>query len=278
MVIVTLLTAFLLAQVDRMVIDRPPDAAQLEENAFAIEAEPLAITRGRTTTIVVKGRDGEALKTLAVNPPDGIKLGEIKALPPAADGRKAVSVAVTVDAKAEPGDRELTLTVAPTIAGSGARPGDDEAAKQMDAMIKEIIKRETRPQPAGALRINSHDVKITKVELVSGTGAAAMRITVEDEQGDIEGASRSGAEAPKEGEIVMITEPLSSEVRCGKEVFYAVLRDSTIHERKPPTVVLQAAIDASELAGKSGCDLHVQVEDKAGNVSGWFVTKLWGEK
>jgi hypothetical protein len=276
MLMITLLTtAFVLAQGDgRIVTTAPPAATRPAPNVPAADAEPEMITRGRTTTIVVKGADVEVLKTLGVSPPDGVKLGEIKVLPAGKDGRKAVSVAVTVDANAKPGERDLTLIVAPNIVGTGARAGDDEAAKQMEKMMQEIIKRETKAQPAGTLHINSHDVKITKVDFVGGKTDGAARITVEDEAGDLVAGTPVGGEAKGELGIVQIAEPVASEAHCGDETFYAVLTESSIQEKKPPSVVLQAGLDTQEIQGKSGCELRVRVEDKAGNVSPWFATKL----
>ncbi len=275
MLIVTLLTTVLLAQGDgRTLTTAPPAEVQPPPDAAQAEAEPAVITRGRTTTIVVKGADVETLKTLGVSPADGVRLGQIKVLPPEKDGRKAVSVAVTVDANAKPGERELTLTLKPNFMGSGARPGDDEAAKQLEKMMQEIVKRETKAQPAGTLHINSHDVKITKVEVVGGKTDGAVRITVEDEVGDLDATAREAAKDEAGTGFVQIVEPIISEVSCGHEIFYAVLMDSRISERKPPSVVLQADLDTQELAGKSGCELRVRVEDKAGNISGWFATKL----
>lgn len=263
-----------MAQSDgRMVTTAPSAAVQPVPNVLAAEAEPEMITRGHTTTIVVRGADVEALKTLALSPADGVKLGEIKVLPPGKDGRQAVSVAVTVDANAKPGERDLTLTIAPHIATT-SRPGDEAGTKYMEQMMKEIMKRETKAQPAGTLHINSHDIKITKVDFTGGKTDGAARITVEDEAGDLVAGTPVGGEAKGELGLVQIAEPVASEARCGDETFYAVLTESNIQERKPPSVVLQASLDTRELEGKSGCELRVRVEDKAGNVSAWFATKL----
>jgi hypothetical protein len=226
-------------------------------------AEPDAVTRGRSTTIVVKGSKVETLKTLQVSPPDGVRLGEIT---PAKDGSQAVTVVVTVDATAKPGERELTLVVAPTVAtAGGARPaGDDEMAQQMDQFVREIIKRETKPVASGALHINAHDVKITKVEVVGGQ----VRVTATDEAGDIVADSGGGEETIRE-----IKDPLIAEAHCADEIVYGLLWETRV-QGQPPAVTLVADLDPEGLAGKTACELRVRVRDKDGNLSGWSTTKL----
>jgi hypothetical protein len=277
-----LVTTLLLAEMQiRTVTEAPPKTAEPPAvDALSAEAEPDMVVRGRSTTVVVKGGDEAALQTLQVDPADGIKLGAIKVLPPRPDGAKAVEVTVTVDAAAKPGDRDLMLTVTPTVhmattppraadPSAPAPPGDVGAF--VEKMRQEIIKRETKPLVAGTLHVNTHEVKVTAVDS-GGSPPAAITVTVTDEAGDVVVDPEPAKEA-EEG-IVSVPVPLLTELHCGKEVIDAFPEALTIAERKPPTVVLAAKLDAEEARGRSGCELRVRVQDKEGNLSNWYTKML----
>src|SRR5262245_61615430 len=145
--IALIIAAALIAQTNAPVVTRAPARAPepaVEREPFA-DAEPDAVTRGRSTTVVVKGLDVDSLKTLQVSPPDGVQLGPVTVLPARSDGSIAVSVPITVDRTAQPGERTLMLTYTPKIAVSiGTRPGDPQNAA-IEKAFEQILKQQTKP-------------------------------------------------------------------------------------------------------------------------------------
>src|ERR1700694_944777 len=89
-----------------------PGLAAAQTQFFAT-ADPDIAVRGQTTRITVRGRDDESLRTLAINPPAGVRIVSIAPLPNQSRGQAAATVTLEVDANAQPGKRSLMLTIAP---------------------------------------------------------------------------------------------------------------------------------------------------------------------
>jgi len=246
-----------------------PAAAALGTEPFA-EAEPDVVLRGRTLTIVVRGRDLESLKTLQLSPPGGVEIRSITPLPSRADQSAAVSVELAVAASAEPGERVLLLTVPPQISTSSAtRPGDDSTARAMEAMVRTLVKDRTPPLETGSLYINSHELAVTAVTVGIGE-SREVRITVTDAVGDLRTPATGSA-----GIVVVsgFSELLASEARCASDVIDGVLDEAEVKETGAGTVILVARL--MHLPPVSGtCTLRVRVYDQAHNTSPWFTTKL----
>ena len=245
------------------------------------EANPDVVTRGTSTTIVVTGNSAEELKTLQIDPPDGIRLSGMRPLPARGNGLSAMEVVVTVDRAAAPGMRSLVMTTAPIFGvSSTTRPGADPATRQIEQAFQEIIKRETKPAEVGTLFVNAHDVKITQVRVAG----SRVTITVVDPMGDIvlepSGAAvipiGSAGTAPIE--LHAVSGPIESEVRCGGQIADSfVLPTGPLTNRDASGAVqLSGELDLSELQGV--CDLRVRVVDKDGNVSLWYSTKVQGRR
>jgi hypothetical protein len=231
-------------------ITRPPGGTQTRDAGFAFaQPEPDVITRGRATTITVRGRAVEELRTLRVDPPDGIRIGGIRALGPQPDGSQAISVTITVDAGAEPGDRALTLSTAPAVPGA------------LDAKLALV----------GSLRINSHDVRIVRVD--RGASARDLRISVTDESGDIAADGRRATVRSSDAAAVV---PIAvvTEVRCGQEAVDSIPVDSaTVESRTGSTLVIAARLTAAVDGRPADCHLRVRVQDNQGNVSAWAAVR-----
>jgi len=228
-------------------ITRPPGGTQTRDAGFAFaQPEPDVITRGRATTIVVRGRAAEELRTLRVDPPDGIRIGEIRALGPQPDGSQAISITIIVDAGAEPGDRALTLSTAPAVPGA------------QDAKLALV----------GSLRINSHDVRIVRVD--RGASARDLRISVTDEGGDIAADGRRGTVRSSDAATAVVPIAVVTEVRCGQEAVDSIPVDSTtVESRNGSTLVIAVRLMAAVDGRPADCHLRVRVQDNQGNVSAW---------
>jgi hypothetical protein len=242
-----------------------------------VEADPDVVLRGRTVKIIVKGSDMAALKTLQVNPPEGIRLGVITPLPARPDGSAAVSVELHVDSSAEPGERTLTLIVAPTISTtSAARPGGASVPPEMQKLFEAVTKRETIPIEGGLLYINSHELTITKVD-VERRAPFAVRIAVTDAEGDFQPSGPRTTSTPQPDAISVLgasSDLLISEARCGKDIFDSVVDDAVVRERQGSSVPIAGTLAASALEGAGPCELRVRVRDSAGNTSPWFKMKI----
>jgi hypothetical protein len=232
-----------------------------------VEADPDVVLRGRTVKIIVKGSDMAALKTLQVNPPEGIRLGVITPLPARPDGSAAVSVEL----------RTLTLIVAPTISTtSAARPGGASVPPEMQKLFEAVTKRETIPVEGGLLYINSHELTITKVD-VERRAPFAVRIAVTDAEGDFQPSGPRTTSTPQPDAISVLgssSDLLISEARCGKDIFDSVVDDAVVRERQGSSVPIAGTLAASALEGAGPCELRVRVRDSAGNTSPWFKMKI----
>lgn len=255
-----------------------PVDPQVDRGAFA-DAEPDVVLRGTSTTIVVAGSDADALKTLQVDPPNGVRLSGIKALPARPDGSSAIEVIVTVDGSAEPGERSLVLTAPPTMSVSSAgRPGADPMTKQMELAFQEIMKRETKPTPLGTLYINAHDIRITQVR-IQGRQVA---IIVVDPVGDIVAEPMSsaipiGGGATAAIDIRQMGGPIESEARCaGETIDSPVNATGTIGKRSDAAGAVQVSGELDLAALTGACELRIRVRDKDGNISPWYSTTVQG--
>jgi hypothetical protein len=263
--------------------DAPPVAPDPLDAALA-HPDPDAVTRGQATTIVVVGRDPEALKTVGIAPADGIRLGAITPLAPRPDGLHAISVAVTVDAHAAAGDRELTIMDAPRFSTTTApgRAGGDDMQQRMQEMMQAIAARETRPLAVATIHINAHDVTIANVDARREGDRLRLRVTAVDERADItaEGAGPTGIIAidqPKPSaapDLVTVVEALETETRCGSGLVDTFADDIRIEGRQGSTVVLTASLDAAPVAGRTDCEVRVRVRDRDGNASRWTSAML----
>jgi hypothetical protein len=237
-------------------------------------ADPDVVVRGRSTRIVIQGRDAEALKTLQVHPPEGIRVESITPLPSRSDGLAAVSVAIAVDAAAATGERALMLSMPMKIVTDTSTRGDDEAAKQLQAFIDAVAKEDARPEEFGRLYVNSHDISITAVEVERPPGGR-VRITATDPAGDIEFSSPAPIEiGGSPADIELADEPIISEARCGSDVFVNVLVDAAVASRSGSAIVTTAELVLPPLGGPPDCELRVRLQDKAGNTSAWFKTAV----
>ena len=267
------LASLLLAVTQAPVITRAevkpgsPDATAI---LFA-EAEPDVVLRGRTATLVVRGRDLISLKTLTIEPAAGISVRAITPLPARPDGSAAVRVELAVEAAAEPGERALLLTDPPKLmTASGVRPGGDSMSARVSELAQKVLQEQTTPSEAGWLYVNSHELLVTGVTIGTGEPREVV-ITVSDPAGDLE----TPAAPPSSGGIVFLnsSDLLISEARCGQDVIDSVLDDARVKASRPGTVTLVARLSREELPGNAACTLRVRVRDKAHNTSPWFTTK-----
>lgn len=178
---------FLIAQTAGSMVSVPVGTAAPEQEQVAdavTSIEPDVVARGRSSQIVVKGRDVAVLKTIDVRPADGVRIAQVQPLPAPADGGAAVSVTIAVDPGGAPGPRELTV-VDPTQGSvvTSMRPGTDLTPE----LLKDLQAHTRRAQSitAGTIRVNTHEIAIADAQL-TGTGARrTLRMTVVDEGDDL---------------------------------------------------------------------------------------------
>jgi hypothetical protein len=241
-----------------------PDSAR----PFA-EAEPDVLLRGRTATVVVRGRDLAALKTLTIGSPAGITIRSIIPLASSGKGVAAVRVELTVAADAEPGEHALRLTIAPEIQSSaGLRPGGDSLKGTVGEAIGKVMQQGAEPEEYGWIYVNSHDLLVTDVK--RGRGDEVL-ITASDPEGDLETPTL----AATTGDLVLVTgsDLVTSEARCGGDVIDSVLDDARVKEARAGRVLLAATLAREALPEGTACTVRVRVRDKAKNTSPWFTMK-----
>lgn len=245
------------------------------------DPEPDAITRGQSTVVTVKGSSLDALKTLTIEPAAGVRLGAIEPLPGQADGSQAVRVTITVDANAAPGDRDIMLTIAPTVSMSAPRTGDSngDTALRMDELRRSIIARETRPMAVGSIHVNGHDIKVARASFVRNGESVTAAVVVEDAQDDL--GDRPSPPVVFSGgsgglELVPVSDPLTIEARCGAGDRIDLLPAEVKIDARRGASMITVTLDAEDLAGQSNCEIRVRAEDAEGNLSPWFVTHLTG--
>lgn len=235
----------------------PPTQTQVAEPVSSIV--PDVVVRGRSSQLVVKGRDLTVLKTIDAKSGEGLRIAQVQPLPAPAEGGAAVSVTIVVDPGAAPGPRELTVvdpsqgTVVTTV-----RPGADlppDVLKDLEAFGRRAL-----TVTAGAIHVNGHEIAITGAQLTGSGARRSLRMTVVDEAGDL---------VPAEG-------ALEPQVLCGDRLRSGDLLSNVTPERQGSNVVVSAELDASDVSSLGGCVLKVRAKDKAGNLSAWFETKVDG--
>ncbi|MBI4908746.1 MAG: hypothetical protein HY820_34315 [Acidobacteria bacterium] len=246
--------------------------AALGQNApllpFA-DATPDTILRGQSTRVVVKGRDAASLHTLKVEPGDGVTIRAITPL-----SASSVSVEIAVEGDAKIGERQLMLTLAPTISRTPSVRESGLSQQPLEAFRDSIVKGNSTVMEAGSVYINSHAISITNVSVVANQNHRLIRITASDTRGDFAAQARPGI-APAAG-IQLVTAPdwMVSEARCGKDVFDSPITDAVVASREGASATIVAQLSMEGLAASGPCELRVRVRDAAGNTSGWYTSRL----
>jgi hypothetical protein len=269
---ISVLASLLLGAFQQQVTTRAAVKLESSETASRLfaEAEPDVVLRGRTATLVVRGRDLASLKTLTVSPAAGITVHSITPLPKRSDGTAAVQVELEIAGDAEPGERSLLLTDPPRVmTSSGVRPGSDSLTARVNELASKVIREQATPSEAGWLYVNSHELLVTAVTLGTGKSSEVL-ITVTDAAGDLETPV-----ARATGDVVFLnsSDLLTSEARCGRDMIDSVLDDARVKDSRPGSVTLAARLARDELPAHSMCTLRVRVRDKAHNTSPWFSTR-----
>ncbi len=247
--------------------------------AFFATADPDVLLRGQTARITVRGRDDESLRTLAVKPPNGVRIVSVTPLPNQPRGQAAATVTIAVDPSAQPGKRALMLTIAPNrqdgFSGSEAvrQPGNKQTNTALNDAFEHVTKNATRPEEYGEIYINSHTPTVTAVEIRRGDPGQA-RITVNDPAGNFQPAPpRPGA-----GGITVLSaaEWLSSELHCGQDILEDALspiEGNIVVSKAGPTTIVATELPQMEFK-TNVCELKVRVRDRLGNTSPWLKTRV----
>ena len=150
--------------------------------------------------------------------------------------------------------------------------GDDEIAKRIEEMRRQLVARETRAAPVGTIHVNAHPLAVTAAQLLRA--ANRLQVTAADAAGDISGESVPTPLASGVGITAMsLSDPIRAEVRCGADADDLLLDETKVERRNGTTVVMSVEYESNPMLARAGCTLRVRVEDRDGNQSPWFVVK-----
>lgn len=268
-----LLSTLFLSAPEQVITRRPldgPPSTDFRPPDWVEAIEPDVVLRGRPARLVVAGKDLEALKTIRIEPADGVRISAVTPLAPRGDA-EVVAVDLVIAATAQPGERQVVLLVKPEIAGvTATRPGtDSELQRQIDKMFEEFAKEREQVE-GGSIYINSHDIVVAGVSVAGDR----VRVALTDAAGDFQ-TSVEPVRPRSSDELIVIRvgdDPLRSEARCGNQIFHGLLIAPEVTEQKGSSAVITATLGMAPTQGT--CELRVRARDREGNTSQWFTTKI----
>ena len=208
----------------------------------APEVESSVLVRGRTSTLTIAGKSLSPVKSVGIEPPDGVRVIEIRKPEARADGLTAVSIVLAVAANAEIGQRTATLTT---------------ADNRTDIVWFSIG---THNLTISNLKLESKRQEVSRMEETTRVIAeAGYSFSFEDEAGDIS-ADEAG---------IQIT------LKCGRtgSAFYVVPTRIVLENQQRGLVFL--SVHQNQLAHATpDCELQFRLKDRDGNESNRLKTAL----